>query len=144
MHQCLAYTPYYIQHSEYSEYEHGQKIKIWLRNWFYWNQHPQIIQDSLVPGFYTKYALCYLMLIKWAKWTSTQWKLFFLLKNWFPFIFHLCFMLYILVLKIRLEYFKHYIQLSQMSKMNTSRPRTQYITLKIVPLDSVPLNWGKR
>ena len=27
MHKCLAYTPYYIQHSENSEYEPGQKLK---------------------------------------------------------------------------------------------------------------------
>ena len=53
-------------------------------------------------------------------------------------------MLYILVLKICLKYFKHYIQLSQMSKMSNSRSRTQYITLKLIPLDSVPSNWGKR
>ena len=86
------------------------------------------------------------MLSKWAKLASTQWKLFFffLLENWFPFIFHLCFMLYILVLKICLKYFKHYIQLSQMSKMSNSRSRAQYITLKLIPLDSAPLNWGRR
>ena len=53
-------------------------------------------------------------------------------------------MLYILVLKICLKYFKHYIQLSQMSKMRNSRSRTQYITLKLIALDSVPLNWDKR
>ena len=53
-------------------------------------------------------------------------------------------MLYILVLKICLKYFKHYIQLSQMSKMSNSRSRTQYITLKLIPLDSVPSNWDKR
>ena len=27
MHKCLAYTPYYIQHSEYSNYEPGQKLR---------------------------------------------------------------------------------------------------------------------
>ena len=27
MHKCLAYTSYYIQHSEYSEYEPGKKLK---------------------------------------------------------------------------------------------------------------------
>ena len=27
MHKCLAYTRYYIQHSENSEYEPGQKLK---------------------------------------------------------------------------------------------------------------------
>ena len=48
---ALLMHPYYIQ---YSEYGPGQKLKNWLRNWFYWNQHPQIIQDSLVPSFYTK------------------------------------------------------------------------------------------
>ena len=143
MHKCLANTPYYIQHSEYSEYEPGQKLKNWLRNWFYWNQHPQIIQDSLVPSFYTKYALCYLMLSKWAKWASTQWKLFFF--AWKLISFHFSSMLlYILVLKICFKYIKHYIQLSQMSKMSNSRSRTQYISLVLIPLDSVPSNRGKR
>ena len=27
MHKCLAYAPYYIQHSKNSEYEPGQKLK---------------------------------------------------------------------------------------------------------------------
>ena len=94
MHKCLAYTPYYIQHySEYSEYEPGQKLKNWLRNWFYWNQQPQIIHDSLVPNLNTKYVLCYLMLSKLAKWACTQWKLFFCLKTDFLsfFTYDLCY-----------------------------------------------------
>ena len=39
---------------------------------------------------------------------------------------------------------KHFIQLSQLSKMTNSRSRIQINTLKLVPLDSVPSNWGKR
>ena len=39
---------------------------------------------------------------------------------------------------------KHFIQLSQLSKMSNSRARIQYNTLRLVPLDSVPSNWGKR
>ena len=39
---------------------------------------------------------------------------------------------------------KPYIQLSQMSIMSNTRSRTQYITLKLVSLESVPLNWVKR
>ena len=31
-----------------------------------------------------------------------------------------------------------------MSKMSDTRSRTQYITLKLVSLDSVPSNWVKR
>ena len=78
------------------------------------------------------------MLSKWEKLASTQWKLFFVLENWFPFIFHLCFMLYIRVLKICLKYFKHYIELNQMSKMSNSRSRAQYITLKLISLIQRP------
>ena len=161
MHKCLAYTPYYLQHNEYSEYEPGQKLENWLRNWFYWNQHPQIIQDSLVPRFYTKYSLCYLMLNKWAKWASTQWKLFFF--AWKLISFHFSSMFYAIysvfqdlyqiclcvifsiqnVQSIDLDP-KHFIQLSQLSKMSNSRSRIQYNTLKLVPLDSLPSNWGKR
>ena len=36
------------------------------------------------------------------------------------------------------------IQLSQMSIMSNTRSRAQYITLKLVSLESVPLNWVKR
>ena len=115
-----------------------------LRNWFYWNQQPQSIQDSLVPNLNTKYALCYLVLSKLAKWACTKWKLFFLLENWFPFIFYLWFMLYILVLKICFKYVKQFIQLSQMSKMSNSRSRTQYFNLNLVPFYSVPSNLGKK
>ena len=42
------------------------------------------------------------------------------------------------------QIFKHYIQLNQMSKMSNSRSRAQYITLKLIPLNSAPLNWGRR
>ena len=87
MYKCFAHTPYYIEHHESNEYAPGQKRKIWLRNWFYWNQHPQINQDRLVPNFYTKYTLCYLILSKWAKWASTQWKIIFSLKTDFISLF---------------------------------------------------------
>ena len=147
MHRCLAYTPYYIQHIENSEYEPGQKLKKLASQLVLLKSASSVYSRRLGSQLYTKYTSCYLMLSKWAKWASTQWKLlFFLLENWFPFIFHLCFMLYILVLKICLKYVKHYVQLSQMSKMSrpNSRSRTQYIILKLVPLDLVPSNWGKR
>ena len=76
---------------------------------------------------------------KISKYTVKTFILFFFwLENWFPFIFYLCFMLYIRVLKICLKYFKHYIQLSQMSKMSNSRSRAQYITLKRIPLIQRP------
>ena len=124
-------------------FEPGQKLKHWLLNWFYWNQHPQIIQDSLVSSSTqnTLYAiLCWLS----EQNEQVHSESIFLLENWFPFILYVCFMLYILVLKICIKYVKHFIQLSQMSKMSNSRSRTQYNTLKLVHLDSVPLNWGKR
>ena len=40
--------------------------------------------------------------------------------------------------------YKPSIQLSQISKMSDIMSRTQYITLKLVSLDSVPSNWVKR
>ena len=43
-----------------------------------------------------------------------------------------------------LEGVKHYIQLSQISKMSNTRSRTQNIISKLVSLDSVPSNWAKR
>ena len=47
-------------------------------------------------------------------------------------------------LKTCLKCVKPCIQVSQMSKMSDTRSRTQYITLKLVSLDSVPSNWVKR
>ena len=147
-------------HSEYNEYEPGQKLENWFRNWFYWNQHPQIIQDSLAPRFYTKYSLCYLMLSKWAKGASTQWKLFFAWKlisfhfssmfyaiySVFQDLYQICLCVIFSIQKVQSINLdpKHFIQLSQQSKMSNSRSRIQYNTLKLVPLDSVPSNWGKR
>ena len=52
-------------------------------------------------------------------------------------------MLQSLVFKTCLKCVKPCIQLSQMSKISDTRSRTQYITLKLVSLDSVASNWIK-
>ena len=82
MHKCLAYTPYYIQHSENSEYEPGQKLKKLASQLVLLKSAPSVYSRQLGSQLYTKCTLCYLMLSKWAKWASTQWKLlFFCLKT---------------------------------------------------------------
>ena len=147
MHKCLAYTPYYIQHSENSEYEPGQKLKKLASQLVLLKSASSVYSRQLGSQLYTKYTLCYLMLRKWAKWAIKQWKLlFFCLKTDFLsfFIYVLCYIFWFS--RSVSNNVKHYVQLSQMSKMSrsNSRSRTQYITLKLVPLDSVPSNWGKR
>ena len=94
MHKCLAYTPYYIQHSEHSEYEPGQKLKKLASQLVLLKSASSVYSRWLGSQLYTKYTLCYLMLSKWAKRASTEWKLlFFCLKTDFLsfFIYVLCY-----------------------------------------------------
>ena len=143
----LAYAPYYIQHSENSEYEPGQKLKKLASQLVLLKSASSVYSRQLGSRLYTKYTLCYLMLSKWAKWASTQWKLlFFCLKTDFLsfFIYVLCYIFWFSrSVSNMLSTTFNWGQMSKMSRPN-SRSRTQYITLKLVPLDSVPSNWGKR
>ena len=94
MHKCFAYAPYYIQHSENSEYEPGQKLKKLASQLVLLKSASSVYSRQLGSQLYTKYTLCYLMLSKWANWASTQWKLLlFCLKTDFLsfFIYVLCY-----------------------------------------------------